>query len=295
MRPFNVKLLCCIGLFGFAIILGCGSGGDLLDEPGQRYTANIAIKDPKDETLSVDVIQDYCEADWEDYYPASAAVEFAVDANAPGITLTGYTLEYIPLESEDGTGTIVMPPTLDSPLRGGNLGIDIASGGSASFDITCMSVDTKEEYRRKVGYLYYYETAGGLAVIADKQAEVDAKQDDIDAKKLQITNKEVEINNKRDEILAAALAGDDTTGLELQLSRLEDQLSYLEDQLSDLEAQLTDLEAELSVLPRQLWSIPELEEGRYKIRITFEFEDTSGEERTVVREATVWLGNFDNC
>ena len=281
MRPFNVKLLCCMGLFCSAIILGCGSGGDLLDEPGQRYKANIAIKDLEEERLTVDVIKDYCESDWEDYGPASAAVEFAVDANAPGITLTGYTLEYFPLESEDGTGTIVMPPTLDSPLRGGNLGIDIASGGSASFDITCISVDTKQEYRRKVGWLYYWETPGGLAAIAAKQAEVDGKIADIAAKNLQIDNKE-------DEIAIATLAEEDTSLLELQLSRLEEQLA-------DLETQLTDLEAELAALPYQLWSVPELWDARYKIRITFEFEDTSGEDRTVVREATVWLGNFDNC
>jgi hypothetical protein len=270
-----------MGLFCSAIILGCGSGGDLLDEPGQRYTANIAIKDLGEERLTVDVIQDYCESDWEDYGPAAAAVDFAVDANAPGITLIGYTLEYIPLESEDGTGTIVMPPTLDSPLRGGNLGYDIPSGGSASFDITCMSVDTKEEYRRKAGYLFYYETAGGWEAINAKQAEVDAKKADIAAKNLQIDNKE-------DEIALATLAEEDTSLLELQLSRLEEQLA-------DLETQLAGLEAELSVLPGLLWSWPELDEARYKIRITFEFEDTSGEERTVVREATVWLSDYDNC
>ena len=281
MRPFNVKLLCCMGLFCSAIILGCGSGGDLLDEPGQRYTANIAIKDLDEETISVDVIQSMCDSEPEEYYPASAAVEFAVDANAPGITLTGYTLEYFPLESEDGTGTIVMPPTLDSPLRGGNLGIDIASGGSASFDITCISVDTKEEYRRKVGWLFYDETLGGRAAITEMEAEVDAKKADIVAKNLQIDNKE-------DEIAIATLNGEDTTLLELQLSRLESQLT-------DLKTQLTDLETELAALPYQLWSVPELVEGRYKIRITFEFEDTSGEDRTVVREATVWLGPVDNC
>ena len=190
-------------------------------------------------------------------------------------------LEYIPLESEDGTGTIVMPPTLDSPLRGGNFGYDIPSGGSASFEITCMSVDTKEEYRRKVGWLRYDETAGGLAAIAAKQAEVDAKKADIVAKNLQIDNKE-------DEIAIATLAEEDTSLLELQLSRLEAQLA-------DLEAQLTDLEAELSALPYELWSVPELYDARYKIRITFEFEDTSGEDRTVVRETTVWLGPVDNC
>lgn len=266
------RTIMCLGL---VIIIaasfwtyGCGGADDpLLDEVGQRYTASIAIKDLDSETLTVDIIQNYCDNDVEDYGPASAAVEFAVDADAPGITLNEYILEYIPLESEDGTGTIVMPPPLDSPLNGGNLGIDIASGGSASFDITCMSVDTKEEYRTTVGWLFYYETAGGQAAIIALQADVDAKQQ--------------EVYDKEDEIVAEELAGNPTDALELQLDRLE--------------IELEELQNDLAAMPYSLWSWPELDEARYKIRITFEFEDIYGVERTIVREATVWLGSFDNC
>lgn len=268
MRSFNVTLCCCIGLLaGLAIFTGCGSDTDLLDETGQRYTANIAIQDLNAETLTVDVIQDFCDSEAEDYGPASAAVDFAVDPNAPGITLTGYTLEYIPLPSEDGTGTIVMPPPLDSPLPGGNLGIDIASAGTASFEITCMSVDTKEEYRRKVGWTLYTETPEGLADIAAKQAEVDAKQAEVDATLAAI---------------ASAPDGSDTSGLQAVLAVQQ--------------AQLEQLQAELDALFFSFRPpFPELDEARYRIRITFFFEDTSGEDRTVVRDATVWLGNFDNC
>lgn len=247
---------------------GCGGADDpLLDEVGQRYTASISIQDLDQETLTVDVIQDWCDSEAEDYGPASAAVEFSVAEDAPGITLKEYTLEYIPLRSEDGTGTLVMPPTLDDPLTGGNLGIDISSGGSASFEITCMSVDTKEEYRTKVGWFFYYETSGGQAAIAALQADVDAKQQ--------------EVYDKEDEIVAANLAGNKTDALELQLERLQ--------------AELEDLQNDLVALPYSLWSWPELDEARYKIRITFEFEDVYGVERTIEREATVWLGNFDNC
>ena len=266
MRPFNVKLLCCIGLLaGLAVVIGCGAGGDLLDETGQRYTANIAIQELDEETLSVDVIQDFCDTDVEDYGPASAAVNFAVDVNAPGITLQNYTIEYIPLPSEDGTGTIVMPPTLDSPLTGGNLGIDIVSGGTAAFEITCISVDTKEEYRRKVGWVYYPEDPiNGVPVINAKQAEVDAKQAEIDA------------------TVAALAAGGDPTVLQPLLVIQQDQLAVLQAELNALY---------YSFIP----PYPDLDEARYKIRITFQFEDTEGLDRTVVREVTVWFGNFDNC
>jgi hypothetical protein len=276
-KKITLSLL-VIGLVGLS---GCGAGDDLLDEPGQRYMASIAIQDLDSETLTVDVIRNYCDNDVEDYGPASAAVNFTVDSNAPGITLQSYSLEYIPLESEDGTGTIVMPPALDGPLNGGNLGIDILSGGSASFEITCMSTDTKEEYRTKVGWLLYSETPGGLAAIAAKEVEVAAKEVEIDAKN-------DEIDDKEDEIAAAILAGTPTAALEVDLSRLEEDLA-------DLEAELAELEIELAALPFSLWSEPELDEGRYKIRITFEFEDEFGEDRTIVREATVWLGNYDNC
>ncbi len=282
MRPGEKKLifpviLVLVGLW----ISGCGGSDDLLDEPGQRYRATIAIKDLDEETLSVDIIQSWCDSEAEDYGPASAAVSFTVDANAPGITLQEYILEYIPLESEDGTGTIVLPPFLDSPLRGGNLGIDIQSGGTASFDITCMSVDTKEEYRTKVGWLYYTETAGGLAAIAAKETEITNKEADIVAKNAQIDAKE-------DEIALETLAGNDTTLLELQLERLEEQLT-------DLEEGLTELESERQAMNYALWSVPELQEGRYRIRIIFKFEDEYGVSRDIMREATVWLGPYDNC
>jgi hypothetical protein len=269
MRPFNVKLWGCIGIICVvAMIFGCG-GGDLLDENGQRYSASISIKDLDEETLTVDVIQSYCDSDVEDFGDATASVQIAVSPDALGITLKSYVIEYIPLESEDGTGALVMPPTLDGPLTGGNSGVDIPSGGSLTFDITCISVDTKQEFRIKNGWLYYVETAGGLAAIAAKETEVANKEAEIDAKLAEIS---------------AALAADptaDTSGLELELEVLQ--------------ADLADLEAELEALPYSFWSIPDLWSARYRIRITLNFEDTERQDRTIIRDATVWFGPYDNC
>jgi hypothetical protein len=267
MRTTGIKLIGVIGLLvALSMVMGCGSS-DLLDEQGQRYTANISVLELDSETLSVDVVQGFCESEAEDYGPASAEINIAADADSPGITLVGYTLEYIPLESEDGTGTIVTPPTLDSPLEGGVSGIDIESGGSAAFTITCMSVDTKEEYRLKLDWLYNTETVGGLALIAAKEDEITAKQTAIEA--------------VEDEIIVQDELGNSTDGLELQLERLE--------------AELEELQTELTALSYGFWSVPELDEARYQIRITLEFEDEYGQDRTIVRSKTVWLGNFNNC
>ena len=269
MRGINVKLWGCIGLIWVAVmIIGCG-GGDLLDEPEHRYTASIAIQDGEEETLTIDTVQSFCDTEPEDFFDATASVTVTVASGAPGITLKGYTLEYIPLESEDGTGTIVMPPDLDGPLHGGNLMVDIASGTTSTFEITCLSIDTKEEFRVKVGWLYYTDTPGGQAAIAAKETEVDNKQVEVDAKEQEI---------------ADALAADptaDTSGLEIQLESLN--------------TQLANLQADLAELYYSFWSVPELQSARYKIRITFNFEDTEHQDRTIVREATVWLGAYNKC
>jgi hypothetical protein len=193
-----------------AIIVGCGSGGDLLDEVGQRYTATLEIEDFAGLDLAIDIAQDDCDAnatttdDFEEYGPAIANIDISVSSDAPGITLQSYSIQYIQLPSEDGTGTIVTPPDLDDPLPG-FYNIDIPSGGSATFPLTCMSVDTKEEYRLKLGWTEFND--GNL----------------------------------------------------------------------------------------RFWVSPGLDEGRYTIRFTFTFMNTEGHTETIVRDATVWLGDFDNC
>ena len=271
MRPFNVKLWGCIGIMCVvAMIIGCG-GGDLLDETTQRYSATISVKDLDEDTLTVDAVRNYCGQSNtpEEFGDATASITVNVAKDALGVILKNYVLEYIPLESEDGSGAVVMPPALDGPLTGGNSSVIIVSGGNRIFEITCMSADTKDEFRRKIGWIYYTEDPLGYAAILDKEAEVAAKK--------------VEIANKQQEI-ADALAVDnsaDTSGLELQLATLE--------------VELTHLEAELDALPYTFWSVPDLWSARYKIRVTLNFEDSEGQDRAVVAETTVWLGPYDNC
>lgn len=216
MRPFNGKLLCCIGLLiGMAVIAGCGSSNGPLDPVGQQYTATIAVQDPfTDNDLSVDIAQDDCDMnattndDWEDYGPVSAYVVIEAAEDVPGITIQSYTIQYIALPSPDGTGAVVMPPALTSPPLVGNFGIDVTPGGKAEFSLTCMSVDTKQEYRDAIGWTLYYDSA-------------------------------------------TQWIG---------------------------------------------WINPsELDEGRYTVRFTFNYVNTEGHTGSIVRDATVWLGDFDDC
>jgi hypothetical protein len=213
MRPLNVKLFCCIGLLlSIAMVVGCGSSDGPLDEVGQRYTAIITIDDGFTEgDQAVDIAMDDCDMnattndDWEDFGPAIANVKIAVSSDAPGITLQSYSIQYIALPSPNSV-TIETPTDLEDPLPG-YFNIDIPSGGSASFSLTCMSVDTKTEYREEQGWTWYYDAGTGA----------------------------------------------------------------------------------------RFWIPPELEEGRYTIRFTFNYVNTEGHTGSIVRDATVWLGDFDDC
>jgi hypothetical protein len=144
-------------------IYGCGSS-DLLDEVGGRYTTSVVFTDADDETMTIDVARDECDDnatlsggldDLEVYTDVLADITITVAADAPGITITGYTLEYLGELSEDGTHTLVMPPTLNNlPDRGSN-NLFIDSAASRTFTITCFSTDQKEDYRDLIGWTFY--------------------------------------------------------------------------------------------------------------------------------------------
>ncbi|MCP3893251.1 MAG: hypothetical protein GY706_01265 [Bacteroides sp.] len=280
----NFKLICFVGLLAGLALLGCDGSDGPLDEPGQRYQAFMDIRDFSDLTLSIDILQNDCDGEPEEYGDVVADINISVDASAPGISLRDYTIEYFALISEDGTGNMVMPPDLDRPFTG-FYNFDIPSGGSGEFSITCMTVDTKEEYRNKVGYDWYLDTAGWQADIDDKQDDIDAKEADIDAKQEEVIRKQIEIADLE-------AAGQSTIRATAELTILQDELEDLETELEELETELTELED--SPIP-VVWIFPELLVARYNIRITLNFEDTHGEERTIVLDRTVWLGPYNNC
>ncbi len=101
MRPFNVKLLCCIGLLvGLGIIIGCGSDGDLLDQAGTRYSAYAVPNDNGEDTQEIDVWQDVCDTNgtYEDFLPFDVSVVITTDTTAVDFYIESYDVSFRPNE-----------------------------------------------------------------------------------------------------------------------------------------------------------------------------------------------------
>ena len=99
MRPFNVMLVCCIGLLiGLAAIIGCGSGGDLLDEPGTRYNAYAVPQDGDEDTQEIDVWQGDCNGTPEDFWPFDVKIVIEADSTAADFTVVSYDVYFRPNE-----------------------------------------------------------------------------------------------------------------------------------------------------------------------------------------------------
>jgi hypothetical protein len=153
MRSGLKKRICAaVLLLSITWLYGCGSS-DILDEQGQRYQGEMSIIDNGEAKLTIDTVQDMCDTEPEDFTDAFAEVTIEVTSGAPGLTLDHYTLEYFPLQSENGRGVLVMPPELDDPGIG-YYDIDIPSGSTTTFEITCLTVDTKEEHEYKLYHLW---------------------------------------------------------------------------------------------------------------------------------------------
>ncbi len=124
---------------------GCSSSSGPLDEIGQRYVSSVTIEDNGEETLDIDVVQSMCDNETEEFTNAFAILSLSVDADAPGLTLQSYSIQYIPLDSPDGNGNLVTPPELVSPEDGWTR-FEVGAGESGQLEVTCMSIDTKEEF-----------------------------------------------------------------------------------------------------------------------------------------------------
>jgi hypothetical protein len=124
---------------------GCSSSSGPLDEIGQRYVSSVTIEDNGEDTLDIDVIQGMCDNETEEFTNAFATLSISVNASAPGLTLQSYSIQYIPLDSPDGSGELVSPPELVSPQDGWTR-FEVGAGGTGELEVTCMSIDTKEEY-----------------------------------------------------------------------------------------------------------------------------------------------------
>ena len=158
MRPFHLKVLCCIGLLIGSIIMGCGSDGDLLDTVGGRYDVEVVFDDGGESEDRIDILQSNCDGnttsseDDEDFYATEAIITVSVDEDSPGLTLDRYTIEYLAVNSPTGDNVIQTPPALLNPGTS-LLSWHIEPGTSEDNSVPVISIDTKEDYRDLIGYV----------------------------------------------------------------------------------------------------------------------------------------------
>lgn len=102
MRPFNVKLIiCCIGLIAGIVVavMGCGSGGDLLDEVGTQYNAYAIPQENAKDVQEIDVVFRDCDdnattSDSETNYPLNVKVVIETDKNAAPFYIERYDVNF---------------------------------------------------------------------------------------------------------------------------------------------------------------------------------------------------------
>ena len=153
-----IFMTACFGIFGCA-------EQELLEETGDMYQYSLSLSDgEEDGVIAIDTVQEICSTTTdpdtgdvtivsEVYTDVYADITIRVDSDAPGLTLEKYSIDYIPLSSADGSGFLVNPPDLVDPPDGYTTDY-IPSGGTTTFVIPVMTVDTKDEWSIKMGWLY---------------------------------------------------------------------------------------------------------------------------------------------
>ncbi|MCP4745859.1 MAG: hypothetical protein GY874_06905 [Desulfobacteraceae bacterium] len=144
------KTIGLIVLFlGTIVMTGCGTD-DLLDETGDRYTGSIELADDGEgssTTLTIDIhradcIDDEGNSEPEEFSDTVAIVTITADEDAPTITLEDYTLEWYPLESENSSGSLELPPEIPDPDKG-NYSFTITGSSTNSITMECLTATSK--------------------------------------------------------------------------------------------------------------------------------------------------------
>lgn len=111
-------------LLGAVLVMGCGDA-DPLDELPLRYTVSMSTTDLGEATRDVDVVQDVCDSDAEDFGDFGAIVTIVADEDTADLIVYGYTVTFTPrtgtyAESDEATPSVVTwtnftPPPALSP------------------------------------------------------------------------------------------------------------------------------------------------------------------------------------
>jgi hypothetical protein len=158
MRPFNVKLLCWIGLLAcFAFVMGCGSG-DLLDTIAFQYSASMVPMDGDTLTDDIDIYQSTCASGTESFYDLSARVTVETDSTASSIRINRYVVYVTPLHGvyspDAGASYIAYDPPELSPALTSLTYLDdqvvIDSNGKLQFDMLIWPHAYKLSFRNEI-------------------------------------------------------------------------------------------------------------------------------------------------
>lgn len=142
MKISIFKLIIIVFSVCSLFLFGCAD-----DEYYGDYISNITFTDAGGENITLDMYRGVCDSgDPEPYTDVVANMQITVADETSGLTLNGYTIEYLAEESEDGTNTLVMPPTLNTLDDRGSETVYMPAGGTTEFTLTCFSVDQKEAY-----------------------------------------------------------------------------------------------------------------------------------------------------
>lgn len=149
----SCRLMCrLVLLLIICLFLGACGSSDVGDVE-QDFWASMTVTDAGQTTRDIDVTRnpdcdgDVTTDDPETFTNVSADITIVVNDTGPAIRIESYTVDFLPHRSEDGTGTLITPPSLDS-YTDAMLNSDFVDTGTSSTisGITVMTFDTKAEY-----------------------------------------------------------------------------------------------------------------------------------------------------
>lgn len=152
----NCRLTCrLVLLLIICLFLGACGSSDVSDVE-RDFSVSMTVTDAGETTRDIDVIGnpdcdgDVTTVDPETFTNVSADITIFVSDTGLAIRVESYTVDFLPLQSPDWTGTLITPPTLLS-YPDAMLDSDWIDTGTSSTisGITVMTVDTKTEYEGK--------------------------------------------------------------------------------------------------------------------------------------------------
>lgn len=152
----NCRLTCrLVLLLIICLFLGACGASDVSDEE-RDYWVSMSVEDAFETTRDIDLTQDPdCNDDGnlndpEPFTNVSADITIFVSDTGLPIRVESYSVDFLPLQSVDATGTPVTPPSLSS-YADAMLNSDwIDTGTSYTISgVTVLTFDTKDEYLAK--------------------------------------------------------------------------------------------------------------------------------------------------